>query len=125
MKSFSGNKPYFIQRIPFGALLEMIMLYIFLLKKMKMQLFKDALSDMEFVNAVETVYQNWVLPGTHKERGYSDELLITCLTQLQYKIGMLYLNIFMIIDKISVVYLLCLPWEIRFTSKALLQKYYL
>ena len=37
-------------------------------------LFKDALSDMEFVNAVETVYQNWVLPGTHKERGYSDRV---------------------------------------------------
>ncbi|HRM12256.1 MAG TPA: hypothetical protein PLV47_04710, partial [Flavobacterium sp.] len=37
-------------------------------------LFKDALSDMEFVNAVETVYQNWVLPGTHKDRGYSDRV---------------------------------------------------
>ena len=29
---------------------------------------------MEFVNAVETVYQNWVLPGTHKDRGYSDRV---------------------------------------------------
>lgn len=37
-------------------------------------LFKDNLSDLEFVNAVEVVYQNWVLPGTHKDRGYSDRI---------------------------------------------------
>ena len=85
-------------------------------------LFKDALSDMDFVNAVETVYQNWVLPGTHKERGYSDRVTITYQTQLRYKIGIVYLNIFMTIDKTSVVYLLCRQWETKFTSKVLLQK---
>lgn len=37
-------------------------------------LFKDDLSDIDFVKAVETVYQNWVLPGTHKNRGYSNRV---------------------------------------------------
>lgn len=37
-------------------------------------LFKDALSDLDFVNAVEIVYQNWVLTGNHKDRGYSDRV---------------------------------------------------
>lgn len=37
-------------------------------------LFKDDLSDIDFVKAVETVYHNWVLPGTHRDRGYSDRI---------------------------------------------------
>lgn len=32
---------------------------------------KDQLNDVEFVEHVKTVYQNWVLPGTHLDRGYS------------------------------------------------------
>jgi len=37
-------------------------------------LFKDDLSDIDFVKAVETVYQNWVLVGNHKDRGYSNRV---------------------------------------------------
>lgn len=37
-------------------------------------LFKDDLSDIDFVKHVETIYQNWVLPGTHKDRGYSNRV---------------------------------------------------
>ena len=32
------------------------------------------MSDIDFVKAVELVYQNWVLPGTIKERGYSNRV---------------------------------------------------
>ncbi len=35
---------------------------------------KDQLNDVEFVKHVKTVYQNWVLPGNHKDRGYSDRV---------------------------------------------------
>lgn len=37
-------------------------------------LFKDDLSDIDFVKAVETLYKNWILPGTHKDRGYSNRI---------------------------------------------------
>lgn len=37
-------------------------------------LFKDDLSDIDFVKAVEAVYQNWVLVGNHKDRGYSNRV---------------------------------------------------
>ncbi len=37
-------------------------------------LFKDDLSDIDFVKAVEIVYQNWVLVGNHKDRGYSNRV---------------------------------------------------
>ena len=37
-------------------------------------LFKDDLSDIDFVKAVEVIYQNWVLPGTHRDRGYSNRV---------------------------------------------------
>lgn len=35
---------------------------------------KDQLNDIEFTEHVKTVYQNWVLPGNHKDRGYSDRV---------------------------------------------------
>ena len=37
-------------------------------------LFKEDLSDIDFVNAVEIVYKNWVLEGNHKDRGYSNRV---------------------------------------------------
>lgn len=37
-------------------------------------LFKDDLSDIDFVKAVETLYKNWILPGTHRDRGYSSRI---------------------------------------------------
>lgn len=35
---------------------------------------KDDLTDIEFAEHIKTIYQNWVLPGTHKERGYSNRV---------------------------------------------------
>ena len=35
---------------------------------------KDEITDIQFLDYVKTVYQNWVLPGTHKERGYSNRV---------------------------------------------------
>jgi len=35
---------------------------------------KDELRDVEFTAHVKTVYQNWVLPGTNWERGYSNRV---------------------------------------------------
>lgn len=35
---------------------------------------KEYLNDIEFTEHVKTVYQNWVLPGTHSDRGYSNRV---------------------------------------------------
>lgn len=35
---------------------------------------KDELRDVEFMEYVKTVQQNWVLPGTHKDRGHSNRV---------------------------------------------------
>jgi len=35
---------------------------------------KDQATDLDFLEAVKCVYQNWVLPGTIKERGYSSRI---------------------------------------------------
>jgi len=37
-------------------------------------LLKKDLSDIDFVEAVKTVYQNWVIPGTNRELGYSSRI---------------------------------------------------
>ena len=36
--------------------------------------FKENVSDIDFVEAVEIVYQNWVIPGNHRDRGYSNKV---------------------------------------------------
>ena len=35
---------------------------------------KDQLRDVEFAKHIKTVYQNWILPGTHVGRGYSNRV---------------------------------------------------
>ena len=35
---------------------------------------KDEIKDIEFANHIKTVYQNWILPGTRFERGYSSRV---------------------------------------------------
>lgn len=35
---------------------------------------KDSVSDIQFLEYVQIVYKNWVLPGTNKELGYSDTI---------------------------------------------------
>ncbi len=35
---------------------------------------KDDVSDIQFLEYVQLVYKNWVLPGTHKDRGYSNRV---------------------------------------------------
>ena len=35
---------------------------------------KDDITDVEFAAYIKTVYQNWVLPGTRTERGYSNRI---------------------------------------------------
>lgn len=35
---------------------------------------KEQLNDIEFTEHVKTVYQNWVLPGNHTDRGYSSRV---------------------------------------------------
>lgn len=42
------------------------------IKESDLVITKDQMSDSEFMSAVDIVYNNWVLPGTNKGRGYSD-----------------------------------------------------
>ena len=35
---------------------------------------KDQMTSMDFMKAVNTVYENWVLPGTNRDRGYSESI---------------------------------------------------
>lgn len=35
---------------------------------------KNQINEIDFVNYIKLVYENWVLPGTIKERGYSDRI---------------------------------------------------
>lgn len=35
---------------------------------------KDQMTSMDFMKAVNTVYENWVLPGTNRDRGYSENI---------------------------------------------------
>ena len=35
---------------------------------------KDQMTSMDFMKAVNTVYENWVLPGTNMDRGYSESI---------------------------------------------------
>lgn len=35
---------------------------------------KDNVSDINFLDFVKNVYENWIIPGTHRNRGYSDRV---------------------------------------------------